>query len=442
MKVTREKVEDAQAYLSIELEPAEVEASLEKSYHRLVKRTRIPGFRKGKAPRAILERYIGRAGLLDEALNELVPETYQKAIKEQSIEAIAQPHIEITQTDPVVFKATVPLRPTVKLGDYQQIQVAPPPAELTKDKVNSVMEQMRHQQATWEPAERPVQFTDLVVLDVESNVDGEPFINQKGVQYQVAPDVSAPVPGFAEQLPGMKIGGEKAFKLQLPSDYSRTELAGKEASFKVTVSEIKQEKLPPLDDELAKAVDPDCPTLGALRKKVSTELKARAEEKARADFEEQVIQAVVDGAEVGFPPVLVEMEVARLLRESSQRLQMAGQGLEEYLNRINKTEAELREELRPTATKRVKVSLVLDKFAEAEKIAVGVAEIDAEVADMLKSAAGDKQDELREFMNTPQARQSIEQSLITRKTIERLMVIAKGATEAAKAPVDKGEVKQ
>ncbi len=442
MKVTREKVEDAQAYLSIELEPAEVEASLEKSYHRLVKRTRIPGFRKGKAPRAILERYIGRAGLLDEALNELVPETYQKAIKEQSIEAIAQPHIEITQTDPVVFKATVPLRPTVKLGDYQQIQVTPPSAKLAKDKVSAVMEQLRHQQATWEPAERPVQFTDLVVLDVESNVDGEPFINQKGVQYQVEPDVSVPVPGFAEQLPGMKIGGEKAFQLQLPSDYSRAELAGKEASFKVTVSEIKQEKLPPLDDELAKAVDPDCSTLGALREKVSTELKARAEEKARADFEEQVIQAVVDGAEVGFPPVLVEMEVARLFRESSQRLQMAGQGLEEYLNRINKTEVELREELRPLATKRVKVSLVLDKFAEAEKIVVGAAEIDAEVADMLKSAAGDKQDELREFMNTPQARQSIEQSLITRKTIERLMVIAKGATEAAKASVDKGEVKQ
>lgn len=425
MKVTKEKTENSQAFLTIELESAEVEDALKTSYKRLVKKTNIPGFRKGKAPQAVLESYIGRESLLQDALDNLIPEAYEKALTEQEIEPIAQPHIELTETDPVVFKATVPLKPRVETGDYHHIQLTPEPVEITEDDVSAAIEQLRHQHATWEPVERAVDFGDLAVLDVESNIDDKPFINQQGAQYQVVRDLPLPMPGFAEQLLGMKRDEEKQFKLRFPSDYPRGELAGKEASFRVRVTEIKQERLPELDDEFARGINPDFKTLASLREQVSTNLKLRAEERAKADFEERAIEAAVDVTQVEFPPILVELEIDRLLREQSQRLQMGGQGLEEYLRSINKTEAELREELHPLATKRVTQSLVLGKIAEQEKIEVNDSEIDAEIENMIKGAAENKE-ELGKFLNTAQSREAIRQSLLTGKTVQRLVEIAKG----------------
>jgi len=426
VKVTSEKTENCQAFLTVEMEPDEVEESLERSYYRLAKETNIPGFRKGKTPRAILERYIGKERLLEDALNSLLPEAYEKAIKEQKIEAFAQPHIEIAQTDPVIFKVAVPLTPTIKLGDYHHIQVAPEPVELTEDDVSATIEQLRHQHATWEPVERPIDFNDLVVLDIESNIENEPYVNQKGAQYQVIRELPLPAPGFAEQLVGMKRDEEKEFKLQFPVDYPRKELAEKEPSFKVKVTEIKQEKLPELNDEFAKEISPDFNSLNSLRERVSTDLRLRAEEKARIDFEEQVIEAVVDITELEFPPILVEMETDRLINQQLRRWQMGGKGLEEYLGSINKTEEELRQELNPLATKRVSQSLTLGKITEEEKFEVSDSEISAEIENMTKSATENK-DELTKFLNTPQARESIKQTLITRKTIQRLVEIAKGS---------------
>jgi len=426
VKVTSEKTENCQAFLTVEMEPDEVEESLERSYYRLAKETNIPGFRKGKTPRAILERYIGKERLLEDALNSLLPEAYEKAIKEQKIEAFAQPHIEIAQTDPVIFKVAVPLTPTIKLGDYHHIQVAPEPVELTEDDVSATIEQLRHQHATWEPVERPIDFNDLVVLDIESNIENEPYVNQKGAQYQVIRELPLPAPGFAEQLVGMKRDEEKEFKLQFPVDYPRKELAEKEPSFKVRVTEIKQEKLPELNDEFAEGISPDFKSLESLREKVSTDLKLRAEEKARIDFEERIIETVADTTKLEFPPILVEMETDRLINQQLRRWQMGSRGLEEYLSSINKTEEELRQELHPLATKRVSQSLTLGRIAEEEKFEVSDSEINAEIEDMTKSATENKE-ELNKFLNTPQARKSIEQVLITRKTIQRLVEIAKGS---------------
>ncbi|MBA7672325.1 Trigger factor [subsurface metagenome] len=429
MKVTREKTENSQAFLRIEMEPAEVEESLEESYHRLARKVNIPGFRKGKAPRAVLERYIGKESLLEDALDNLLPQAYEKAIKEQEIEAFARPSVEIAQTDPVVFKATVPLKPTIELGDYHNIQLTPEPVELTEEDVNTVIEQLRRQHATWEPVERPANFDDLVVLDIESHIEEKPFINQQGVQYQILHDQPFPVPGFAEQLTGMKGSEEKEFKLQLPKDYPRGELAEKEVWFKVKVAEIKQQRLPELDDEFAALVNPDFKTLDLLRERISTDLRIRAEEKARREFEDRVIEAVADISQVEFPPVLVEMEVDRLLDEQVRWLQASGKGLEEYLGRINKTEEELREELRPSATKRVTRSLVLGQIAKEEKIEAGDSEISAEVENMAQSATENK-DEVQKLLDSPQARSSIEQLLTTRKTIQRLVEIAGGSIDA------------
>jgi len=427
VKVTRDKIENSQAFLTVEMEPPEVEASLEAAYQRLVKKTNVPGFRKGKAPRAMLERYLGKESLLEDALNNLIPRACEDALKEQEIEAFARPAVEITQTEPLIFKATVPLPPTVKLGDYHSVRLKPEPVASTKKEVASVIERLRHQQATWEPVEREIGFNDLVVFDIESTASGKPFINQKGAQYQVIENYPAPLPGFAEQLVGIKRDEEKEFKLQTPKDYPDKELADKEASFNIRVSEVKQERLPELTDEFAKGIDPKFKTLGSLRKQVADNLKIRAEEKAKRDFEEKVIDTVVNLSEVEFPPVLVEMEVSHLLDQQLRHWQESSRGLEDYLASINKTEEELREELRPPATKRVTRSLVLDKISEEEKFEISDSEIDGEIEDMTKGAAEGKGGELKKLLNTPQSRESIKQFLVRRKTIQRLVDTAKGS---------------
>jgi len=315
VKVTREKTENSQAFLTIEVEPDEVEESSKKAYKRLVNKVQIPGFRKGKAPRDVLERHIGKDRLLDETLNDLLPQAYEKAISEQEIKPVAQPEIEVTQTDPLIFKAVVPLPPTIQLGDYQSIRLIPEPVAVSEDDVNTVIEQMRHQQALWEPVERPVEFNDLVVMDIDSQIEERPFINRQGVQHQILRDVSFPAPGFAEQLIQMKTGEDKEFILQFPSDSAQKELAGKEASFKVKVNEIKEGKLPELNDEFAQQVSPDCKSVDSLREQVSTNLKHTADEKTRMDFEQKVIDALIDTAELEFPPMFVEMEINQLIRE-------------------------------------------------------------------------------------------------------------------------------
>jgi len=427
VKVTKEKTENSQVFLSVEMEPDEVEESLKKSYRQLVKKTNIPGFRKGKAPRAILEHHVGKESLLEHALNDLIPQAYEKALEEQEIEAIAEPQIEVTQTDPVIFKATIPLKPTVNLGDYHQIKVTPEVVEIKEEDVDATIEQLRHQHATWETVERPVAFSDLVVFDIESGIGDEPFINQKAAQYQVVHEIPYPAPGFADQLSGMKTEEEKEFSLQFPADYPKDELAGKEAWFKVRVTEIKEEKLPELDDEFAKMVSPDCETVDSLREKILTNLKANADAKAKEDFEERVIEAVVDISQIEFPPILVEAEIDRLLREQSMRWQMNGRTMDDYLRSINKTGDELRAELRTPATKRITQSLALGKIVEEEKIEIDSSEIDAEIEKMITRS--ENKEGLQEFLNTPQSHSSVEQLLLTRKTVERLLEIAKSSGE-------------
>ncbi|HEY56295.1 MAG TPA: trigger factor [Dehalococcoidia bacterium] len=425
MKVTKDKIEGSQAFLTVEMEPAEVEDSLEEAYQRLVKKTNVPGFRKGKAPRVMLERHIGRESLLEDALNTLIPRAYEDALKEQEIEAFARADIEITQTEPLVFKATVPLPPTVKPGDYASLRLTPQPAASTEGEVDSVIDRLRHQQASWEPVEREVGFGDLAVFDVESTARGKTFINQKGVQYQVLKDYPAPLPGFAEQLVGMERDGAREFSLQIPTDYPDKELAGKEAHFKVALSEVKQERLPELDDEFARGIDPKFETMTSLRREVADNLRLRAEERARLDFEEKVIEAVVGLAEVEFPPFLVDMETSRLLDQRLRQWRESGQGLEEYLASINKTEEELKEELRPPATQRVMRSLVLDKVAQEEEIEASDAEIDGEIEDMAGGVPENRREEFTKLMSTPQSRQSIEHLLVRRKTVQRLVEIAR-----------------
>ncbi|MFH1639070.1 MAG: trigger factor [Chloroflexota bacterium] len=423
MKVTSDKVENSQAYLTVEMEPAEVDASLQKSYSRLVKKTKIPGFRVGKAPRAVLERYVGKENLLEDALKELIPEAYKKALAEKEIEAFADPSIEVAQTEPVVFKAVVPLKPTATLGDYRSIRMTPEPVTVTEETMNATIEQLRHQHATWEPVTRDVQTNDLVVLDIDSKIDGQSYIKRQGAQYQVLTDLPLPMPGFAAELVGMKQDEEKEFKLKFPEDYPRPELVGKEPEFKVRVSEIKQEKLPELNDDFAQEVNPEFKKWDELKEKVKEDLLAQLEGKSSVEFEGKVIDAAAETATVEFPPIMVDYEIDQLIRNAMQQWQI--NSFEEYLKNINKTEEDLRTELMPMAVKRVTQSLVLGKVAEEEKLTVSEDELNTEIENIVQRAAEDKRETVRKNLDNKEVKASIENMLLTRKTVARLLEIAK-----------------
>jgi trigger factor len=433
LKVTKDKVENSQAFLTVEMEPAEMEHGMEHGYQHLVTQVNIPGFRKGKAPRAVVEKYLGKGRLLEEAIDHIIPEAYENACKEQGIEPYAQPNVEITQADPLIFKAVVPLPPSIELGDYQSIRMEPEKVDIKEENIDKVIEQLCHQHATWEPVERPVALNDLAVIDINGTIEDRPYVKKAAAQYQVLSEMLTPAPGFADKIVGMKKEDEKEFSLALPADYPNKEIAGKEAQFKVKLHEIKEEKLPELNDAFACQISTDIKTVGALREEVAKNLKQRAEDQARMDFEEKVINAAIEKAKIEYPPVLIEMEINRIVNDQARQMQMSGKGMDEYLKSVNKTPQQLQEELRPIATKNVTASLLLGKVAEAEKITVDEADIDKRLDNMILGVEETKKADMRKLFDNPQTRESIRQSLMARKTIERLSEIAKNTKQAEKA---------
>jgi len=427
MKVSTEKLENCQAVLTIEPEASELDKSLDEAYHHLVNEVSVPGFRKGKAPRAILVQHIGKKNLLDEALEHLIPQLYEQAIESQKIEPIARPEIEVIQTEPVVFKATVSLKPEVKLGDYHSIRLEPgPEIKIAKKEIAAAMEEFRERQGAWVPVAHPVELGDLVTMDIQANVDGRPWLNHKGILYEVDKDSRSPVPGFASHLQGTEKNKEVTFSLTIPDDYPIKEMRGKESTFKVAVTETKEKQLPELDDKLAQSAGYD--NLEDMRKKVTADLRTQAEDKNRLESKQKALDALVKISEVKYPPILEDEEITGLLRDEARR--WGFRELTDYLKRANKTEEELKQELRPIAQKRLIEGLVLVKLAEEEKIEINSSEVDNKVGEIVNDA--EDKEKARQFLSLPQVKQSIEQSLRTQKTMDRLLQIASNNAENMK----------
>jgi trigger factor len=427
MKVTREKTENCQASLNIEAEARELEKALDGAYRHLVSKVSVPGFRKGKAPRAILEQHLGKSALLEEALERLIPQLYRQAIESEKIEPIAQPQIEITQTEPLVFQAIVPLKPTVKLGDYHSIKLKPEPVEIGAGEIGAAIEQLRQQQAVLLPVDRPVQLGDFVTINIEATIEGKPFLNHKDLLYQVDSNAMFPLPDFAPKLAGVRKNEERIFSLKVPDDYSIKEFCGQECLFKTTVSEIKEKQLPQLDDDFAQSCN--YANLTQLREGVAADLRAKAEQENRREQRQKAIAAVVKVSEVDYPPILEEREIDSLLSDEARYL--GYREVEDYLKRVNKTEEKFREELRPVAKKRVINTLVLDKVAEEEKIEITSLEVDNKVEEILGDAK-DKE-KMRRFLALPQVRESISESLRRQKTMDWLVQLVSRDQEKKKA---------
>ena len=422
--------------MRVEVEAAEIDASLEHAFHHVVKEVAIPGFRKGKTPRAVLGQYVGKEVLRKEALEELVPELCIKIIEDQKLEVVAQPQVEMLQDDPVVFKATFSLRPNVELGDYRSIRIERPSVEVGDSEVDDFMQKLRERHGDWAPASRGANFEDMVIIDVTQGEKGGEAKSHEGQQVLLVKDSILPLPGFSEHLVGMAVGDEKEFTLSYAEDYKIKELAGKEFVFKVKLNEVKEKHLPELDDEFAKSLGEGMDTIDGLRKYAADGLKKAAEDGARREHESKVLEALVNSAaKLEYPPVLVEQEINSLMRDRDMAMRERG-GLRNYLKTVKKTEEQLREELRPRAVEQVRHELVLGKVAEEEKITVDPAEIEADIEGMMKGA-GEDNERLQELFGTPQARQVVESRMMAQKTVQRLVDIAVG--NAANEPGQKAE---
>ena len=377
MKVSAERIEDSQVVLNIEVDQERLDSSLNKAYRKLVQKTAVPGFRKGKAPREMLERCLGKHRLLHEALDILVPEVYQEAVQENNLEPIDQPEVELLQEEPPVIKAIVPVQPTIELGDYRALRVERTAVEADTAEVDRAIEDLRRRYAVHEPVERPVQLGDIIRLDIKANVEGEVFLNSEDVEIRLREGNEVIVPGFVEALAGMEQGVEKTFSLPIPDDFPENEFAGKTCDFVVTVRDIKEEQLPELNDDFASEVGEGFASLKALREHLEEDARTQLENEAEEGYRQQALDKLVEETQkIEYPPVLLEREIDRLLREEARAY---GQDVDRYLEQLKLTPEELRERFRQQAEDRLRRSLVMSKLAELESLEVIHEEIDAEI---------------------------------------------------------------
>ncbi len=433
MQITTEKLEENQVLLNVQIEEELVEKSMDQAYRRFVQKTNIPGFRRGKAPRSMVERFVGRTALMEEALEHLIPELYQRALEEQGIQALGQPKLEIVQVDPVIFKAVVPLPPVVELPDYKQIRVTPRDIEVSEQEVESLLEDLRRDAAPWEPSEGLAKMGNLLTLDIQAEENGTNILEREGVAYVMSEKSTEPAPGIAEHLQGLTPGESKNFRVTYPAGYEDEAWADRQIDFHAQVREIKEKHLPALDDELAKGVGDGFESLEALRQHLRGRMEEQARRRAQQQLEDEVLQAVVAGSRLEFPPVLAQQEVDMLLNDLARRFESQGISLAQYLKFTDKTEEVLRDELLPRARERVKRRLVLDKIAELEGITVESTEVDGEI----EKAVGDggpRADELRAALNAPSGRASIVEMLRTNKTVVRMVELGTAEEVEAEAP--------
>lgn len=385
MKVSAEKIENQKVVLTIEVVAAELDKAEERACKRFASQVNIPGFRKGKAPRKIVEQHVGKQTVLQEAFDYFIaPEALAEALKDQKMEDIVtRPDIEtvtLEEGKDVVFKATVVPRPEVKLGEYKGLKIAKDEVKVTDEDVDNQLKRMADHQAKMveAPEGAAVEDGDFTTLDFKGFVDGEAFEGGEGKDYPLQIGSNSFIPGFETQLIGAKVGEEKDVNVKFPEEYHAKELAGKDATFKCTIRSIKHKELPAIDDAFAKSAS-KFETLDELKADIRKNLTENAERKAENDRRAEAIETASKNITVDIPPVMVDNEVTRMLREMEMRLAQQGMQLEQYLQFAGTDIAKLREQYRETAEKNVRTGLMLEEVAKAENIKVEAADLDKEV---------------------------------------------------------------
>ncbi|KNZ69585.1 trigger factor [Thermincola ferriacetica] len=423
MKVNMEKIEKNLVNLEIEVEQEKFAQAMEKAFKKVASKVSIPGFRKGKAPRVLVERKVGKEYLYDEALEYIVPEAYFDAVKETKIEPIDKPNIEVVQIGdekPLIFKAKVEVKPEVKLGEYKGLEVKKPEVSITDEDIEQELEKLRQRHAQIINVEDgEAQLHDTVVIDFEGFVDGVAFQGGSGKDYSLELGSGTFIPGFEDQLVGAKVGETREIKVTFPENYHAADLAGKDAVFKVEVKAIKRKQLAAIDDELAKDVS-EFETLEELKKDISNKLKEAAEQKAEHEMKDLLVAKAVENAEVEIPNIMVEQRIDSMIQSLAQRLSLQGLSLEEYLKFTNSNMEALREQHRPDAENRVKATLVLEAIAKKENIEPTEEDLEEEIKTMAAQYNAEP-GLMRTFIENQGNMEALKQSIAINKTVQFLV---------------------
>lgn len=436
MKVTSEKLENRQVQINIELDETQIESHKASSYKKLVGRYNVPGFRKGKAPRGILERFIGVETLIQEGLEELLDETTKDIVLDQELDAVAPPRIsEIESLDPITFTAIVSLKPEVKLGDYESLRVVREAVSIEESQVDEVIENLRTQKTPWEPVERPVEIGDLCTLNIEGyaysegKLSDEPYMDEKSISYLASADSTYPVPGFVDQVVGSSIDEESEFDISVPDDFNVEELRGSDIRFKVVVQEVKEQAFPDIDDEWAKtmslAEDESYESLADLKLKIRSDIEERSKQTADAEYEEKILDALGETAEIDYPPILLDSEIDHMIQDQDQQLRSMGISLEAYLSSSGQDPETIRDSLRPQAEKRIIQSLLVSELSEVAAVTPSEKEIEDEIQRFInEQPEGEAREQAESFFVNPDATETVKRRLTARKTVDMLTEIA------------------
>jgi trigger factor len=427
VKVAAQEIEHSQVVLDIEVEDERLERAVDQAYRRIVQRMNVPGFRKGKAPRALVERMVGREALVEDAVEHLVPEVVEAAVREQELAMVARPTLEVVSTTPLQVKATVPVQPKVELGDYKSLTIEAKPANIEDEQVDQVVTRLQETNATWEPVERAVEMGDRVAIDVSGKVGETVVVDSKDAEYIVDAERPQPAEGFAEALVGMSADETKTVTLKLPEDYREKDIAGSDAEFTFAVHWVKARILPPLDNDFAATLGMEFETVDALRGAIRDNLQSREDHERRVEHEELVLQAVVDQSTVDLPPQLTEEEADRLLQQTAQNLERQGIPLQSYLRFTQKSEEQFREELLTQAERNVRRTEVLNAVAQAEGIEISDDEITTELSQSSEDPAEVRR-LVREATRRPEFKERIA-AMMRRQHATRLLLETVGGVD-------------
>jgi trigger factor len=426
VKVSAQEIEQRQVVLEIEVDRERVDRAMDQAYKRIVNRINVPGFRRGRAPRPLVERMVGREAILEDAVEHLVPQVYQAAIEEQQLKPAGQPSLQVTSTDPLQFKATVPLEPTVVLGDYQSIQVPREPLVVEEDEVESVISNIRESHATWVPVERPAQIGDRAAFDVVATRGERTVMDTKDAEFVLDPSGPEPAPGFSNQLVGMSAGDDRTFALGGREGDADAEPV-EPTQFTVHLQGVKEKQLPELDDEFARTAG-EKDSMDELRDEIREQIRLHKQQLARERQREAIVKAAVEQARIDMPPQLVERQASRRLETLSASLDKQGITVEQYLQFVGKDESALRSELLEDATQTLKTSLVLEKIAETEGLEITDDEIRSEI-EQASSSSNDPARTARQALERAETRASFADLLRRRKALERLVELAGGGDQ-------------
>ena len=388
MSLQVEKMEKNMAKLTIEVAAEDLEKAMQNAYQKAKGRISIPGFRKGKAPRKMIEQMYGKGVFLEDAVNALIPEHYSKALAECELEIVSQPTIDITQAEPgkaLIFTAEVATKPEVTLGDYKGVEVPKTEITVTDEDVDAeIKKEQEKNSRTINVEDRGAQLQDVVTIDFEGSVDGVPFDGGQATEYPLTLGSNTFIPGFEDQLVGAKVGDDVDVKVTFPEEYQAKELAGKEAIFKCAVKKIEAKELPELDDDFAKDVS-EFDTLAEYKEHVKTNLVDRKENEAKRAKEDAAVDKAIENAQMDIPEAMLQTQCRQMLDDFSRRMQSQGLSMDQYFQFTGMTAEKMMEDMKPQALKRIQTRLVLEKVAEVENIQPTEEEVNEEISKMAEA---------------------------------------------------------